>query len=158
MPSWYLAQLDRARIWAAGGNLDEALTSLPAARAALKSDHSALLVLADELEAHIRLGLGDQEGASTATEQLPGGRRTVMAAIIALAAGNPDEAAQALSGAPAEGATIRSDLELRLLRASVALSQDLKVGLAACLKADPVLFAAPTAPWSPETKEGSGRS
>ena len=28
----YLAQLDRARIWAAGGNLDEALSSLPAAR------------------------------------------------------------------------------------------------------------------------------
>ena len=119
----YLAQLDRARIWAADGNLDEALTSLPAARAALKSDHSALLALADELEAHIRLDLGDQEGATTATEQLPGDRRIVMAAIIALAAGNPEEAAQALSDAPAEGATIRSDLELRLLRASVAISQ-----------------------------------
>jgi LuxR family maltose regulon positive regulatory protein len=119
----YLAQLDRARIWAADGNLDEALTSLPAARAALKSDHSALLALADELEARIRLDLGDQEGATTATEQLPGDRRIVMAAIIALAAGNPGEAAQALSGAPAEGATIRSDLELRLLRASVAISQ-----------------------------------
>ena len=119
----YLAQLDRARIWAADGNLDEALTSLPAARAALKSDHSALLALADELEAHIRLDLGDQEGATSATEQLPSDRRIVMAAIIALAAGNPGEAAQALSDAPAEGATIRSDLELRLLRASVAISQ-----------------------------------
>jgi LuxR family maltose regulon positive regulatory protein len=119
----YLAQLDRARIWAAEGNLDEALSSLPAARAALKSDHSALLALADELEAHIRLDLGDQEGAATATERLPGDRRIVMAAIIALAAGNPGEAARALSDAPAEGATIRSDLELRLLRASVAISE-----------------------------------
>ena len=119
----YLAQLDRARIWAADGNLDEALTSLPAARAALKSDHSAVLALADELEAHIRLDLGDQEGAATAAEQLPADRRIVMAAIIALAAGNPDEAAQALSDAPAAGATIRSDLELRLLRASVAIGQ-----------------------------------
>ena len=119
----YLAQLDRARIWAAGGNLDEALASLPAARTALKSDHSVLLALADELEARIRLDLGDQEGATIATEQLPGDRRIVMAAIIALAAGNPEEAAQALSNAPAEGATIRSDLELRLLRASVAISQ-----------------------------------
>ena len=119
----YLAQLDRARIWAVGGNLDEALGSLPAARAALKSDHSALLALADELEAHIRLDLGDQEGATTATAQLPGDRRFVMTAIIALAAGNPDEAAQALNDAPAEGATIRSDLELRLLRASIAVSQ-----------------------------------
>ena len=46
-----------------------------------------------------------------------------MSAIMALAAGNPEEAAQALSGAPAQGATIRSDLELRLLRASIAIGQ-----------------------------------
>ena len=119
----YLAQLDRARIWAAGGHLDEALTSLPAARLALKSDHSVLLAAADELEAHIRLGLGDQKGARASTGRLPRDRRIVVLAIIALAAGDPEEAAQALSNAPAEGATIRSDLELRLLRASVAISQ-----------------------------------
>jgi LuxR family transcriptional regulator, maltose regulon positive regulatory protein len=46
-----------------------------------------------------------------------------MSALIALAAGNPEQAAHALSSSPAEGATIRSDLELRLLRASVALGQ-----------------------------------
>ena len=46
-----------------------------------------------------------------------------MSAIIALAAGKPEQAAQALSSAPAEGATIRSDLELRLLRASIAIGQ-----------------------------------
>ncbi len=119
----YLAQLDRARIWAAGGNLDEALTSLPAARSALKSDRSALLPMADELEARLRLGLGDQSGATSVTKRLPDDRRILMSAAIALATGNPEEAAQALSGAPAEGATIRSDLELRLLRASVAIGQ-----------------------------------
>jgi LuxR family maltose regulon positive regulatory protein len=119
----YLAQLDRARIWAAGGNYDEALASLPAARSALKSGHSVLLAEADELEARIRLGLGDQSGAAGVTERLPGDRRIVMSAIIALAAGNPEQAAQALNSAPAEGATIRSDLELRLLRASIAISQ-----------------------------------
>ena len=43
--------------------------------------------------------------------------------IIALAAGNPKEAAQVLSHAPAEGNTIRSDLELRLLRASIAIGR-----------------------------------
>jgi LuxR family transcriptional regulator, maltose regulon positive regulatory protein len=118
----YLAQLDRARIWAAGGNLDEALTSLPAARSALKSDHSVLLAEADELEAHLRLRLGDYNGAALLAERLPGDRRMVMSAIIALAAGNPEEAAQALS-ALGKGVTIRSDLELRLLRASVAVSQ-----------------------------------
>jgi LuxR family maltose regulon positive regulatory protein len=46
-----------------------------------------------------------------------------MSAIAALAAGNPEQAAQALSSTPADGATIRSDLELRLLRASIAISQ-----------------------------------
>jgi LuxR family maltose regulon positive regulatory protein len=119
----HLAQLDRARIWAAGGNYEQALASLPAARSALKSDHSVLLAEADELEARIRLGLGDQSGAMSVIERLPGDRRIVMSAIVALAAGNPETAAQALSSAPAEGATIRADLELRLLRASIAISQ-----------------------------------
>jgi LuxR family transcriptional regulator, maltose regulon positive regulatory protein len=119
----HLAQLDRARIWAAGGNYDEALASLPAARSALKSGHSALLSQADELEARIRLALGDHSGAASLIERLPGDRRIIMSAIVALAVGNLEQAAQALTGAPAEGATIRSDLELRLLRASIAISQ-----------------------------------
>jgi LuxR family maltose regulon positive regulatory protein len=119
----HLAQLDRARIWAASGNYEDALASLPAARAALKSGHSVLLAEADELEARIRLGLGDQSGAASVIERLPRDRRIVMSAIVALAAGNPGQAAQALSSAPAEGATIRSDLELRLLRASIAIGQ-----------------------------------
>ena len=119
----YFAQLDRARIWAAGGDLDQALASLPAARAALKSDHSVLLAEADELEARLRLGLGDRNGAAGIIGRLPDDRGLIMSAIIALAAGNPAEAAQALKGAPAQGATIRSDLELRLLRASIAISQ-----------------------------------
>ena len=119
----YLAQLDRARIWAAGGNLDEALASLPAARSAFRSDHSVLLAEADELEARLRLGLGDQNGAAHVIEGLPENRRIVMSATIALAAGDPEVAARALSSAPAEGATIRSDLELRLLRASIAISR-----------------------------------
>jgi LuxR family transcriptional regulator, maltose regulon positive regulatory protein len=119
----HLAQLDRARIWAAGGNYDEALASLPAARAALKSRKSVLLAEADELEARIRLGLGDLSGAASVIERLPEDRRIIMSTIIALAAGNPGQAAQALDSAPAEGATIRSDLELRLLRANIAISQ-----------------------------------
>ena len=119
----YLAQLDRARIWAAGGSLDDALASLPAARAALKSDHSILLLMADELEARLRIGLGDQNGATSITTRLPDDRRVVMSAAIALAAGDPAQAAQALGSAPAEGATARADLELRLLRASVAIGQ-----------------------------------
>jgi LuxR family maltose regulon positive regulatory protein len=92
-------------------------------RAALKSDHSVLLPMADELEARLRLGLGDQSGATNITGRLPDDRRVVMSAAIALAAGDPAQAAQALGSAPAEGITTRTDLELRLLRASVAIGQ-----------------------------------
>ena len=113
----YLAQLDRARIWAADGNLDEALSSLPAARTALKSDHSVLFTQADELEARLRLALGDHRGAlSVAERRLPDDRRMVVSAIIALGAGDPQSATEALRSAPDRGPTTRSDLELRLLR------------------------------------------
>ena len=117
----YLAQLDRARIWVAGGNVDEALASLPAARTALKGERSVLLGLADELEARFRLALGDHAGARNIAGRLPGDRRMVVAAIIALGTEDPEGVAQFLTSAPAEGPTIRSDLELRLLRASVAI-------------------------------------
>ena len=117
----YLAQLDRARIWAAERQHDEALASLPAARTALKSDHSVLLAQADELEARLRLALGDRNGALGAAERLPDNRRMVVAAVIALGTEDPERAAQALAMAPTQGPTTRSDLELRLLRASVAL-------------------------------------
>ena len=119
----YLTQLDRARIWAANGNLEEALASLPAARTALKSERSVLLAQADDLEARFRLGLGDRAGAGRAVERLPGDRRTVMVAIIALAQGRSREAAQTLTNAPVSGPTVRSDLELRLLRASIAVME-----------------------------------
>ena len=46
-----------------------------------------------------------------------------MSAIIALTSANPQEAADYLSDMPDEGSTIRSDLELRLLRASTAIMQ-----------------------------------
>ena len=117
----YLAQLDRARIWVAGGNVDEALASLPAARTALKGEHSVLLAQADELEARFRLALGDRSGALSVAARLPDDRRLVVTAVIALGTENTEGAAEALSHAPAQGPTTRTDLELRLLRASVAI-------------------------------------
>ncbi len=120
----YLAQLDRARIWAAAGNLEEALTSLPAARATLRCDHSVLFAQADELEARLRLALGDRKGAQSIAEQLPDERRPVISALIALAVNDHRTASDVLTTAPLRGMTIRSDLELRLLRASVAVMQD----------------------------------
>ena len=47
----------------------------------------------------------------------------VISALIALGANDHRTASDILSTAPAGGATIRSDLELRLLRASVAIRQ-----------------------------------
>ncbi len=119
----YFAQLDRARIWAARGDLDQALGSLPAARAALRSENSPLLAEADELEARFRSALGDRGGAAGMAERLTDERRQVVCAVIALAAGDTGAAAAALSNAPAIGPTIRSDLELSLLRAGTALAE-----------------------------------
>ena len=119
----YLAQLDRARIWAAEGSREDALASLPAARAALRSARSPLLAKADELEARLRLALGDVRGAEHVASRLPEERRRVVSAIIALAAGDHLATSEQLHDAPAGGATIRSDLELRAPRAEIAVIQ-----------------------------------
>ena len=96
----YFAQLDRARIWAAAGNLEGALSSLPAARTALRCDHSVLFAQADELEARLRLALGDARGARRVAEQLPDDRRLVISALIALGANDHRTASDILSTAP----------------------------------------------------------
>ncbi len=119
----YFAQLDRARIWAAAGNLEGALSSLPAARTALRCDDSVLFAQADELEARLRLALGDARGARRVADRLPHDRRLVISALIALGANDHRTASDILSTAPRQGPTIRSDLELRLLRASIAILQ-----------------------------------
>ncbi len=119
----FLAQLDRARIWGASGHLEEALASLPPARAALKCDSSPLLCEADELEARFRLAIGDRVGAEAASRRLPPARNLVIGAMIALSGPEPHTAARLLERAPADGSTIRSDLELRLLRAGAAIAQ-----------------------------------
>ncbi len=119
----YFAQLDRARIWAAGGDLDLALSSLPAARAALRSEDPFVLAEADELDARFRLALGDRSGAATVAERLPDDRRYVMRTLIALASDDPRAAANSLKEAPVVGMSIRSDLELHLLRACTAMAE-----------------------------------
>jgi LuxR family transcriptional regulator, maltose regulon positive regulatory protein len=120
----FLAQLDRARIWAATGNLDEALASLPAARTALRSERSVLLAQADEVEARLRVALGDHDGARRVAAGLREDRRVVVSTVIALAAGDPSDAESLLRSVPETGGTIRSDLEFRLLRAALATLQD----------------------------------
>jgi LuxR family transcriptional regulator, maltose regulon positive regulatory protein len=119
----YLAQLDRARIWSAGGNREDALSSLRAARAALTSDRSPLRAEADELEARLRLALGDVRGAEGAASRLPQERRRIVSTMIALAVGDHRAASEQLGNAPGHESTTRSDLERRLVRAEMAVVQ-----------------------------------
>ncbi len=119
----YFAQVDRARIWAAAGDFEEALSSLPAAKTALRCEHSALFAQADELEARLRLALGDRNGARRVAEQLPDDRQLIISALTALGTNDHLTANAILSAAPPKGPTIRFDLELRLLRASIAIMQ-----------------------------------
>ena len=60
----FLTLLDRARIWAARSQVREALTTVAAARRALAEPSAALRAQADELEAQIRLTLGDTRAAA----------------------------------------------------------------------------------------------
>ena len=55
----FLALLDRAGIWAARGQVRDALATVEAARLVLAGTGSVLLARADELEALLRLSLGD---------------------------------------------------------------------------------------------------
>ena len=118
----FLAQLQRARIWAAGGSEEAALASLPAARAALKSSSSIALAEAGELEARLRLRLGDHKGAQALAARLPDTRRAVTSAIVAFAAENPHDADRALKSMARAPTTIRLDVERQLLQAQVALA------------------------------------
>ena len=96
----YFAQLDRARIWAAAGDLEEALSSLPAAKTALRCEHSVLFAQADELEARLRLALGDRNGARRVAEQLPDDRQLIISALTALGTNDHLTANAILSTAP----------------------------------------------------------
>jgi LuxR family maltose regulon positive regulatory protein len=80
-----------------------------------------LLADADELEAKLRLSLGDPQGARRAAELLRSPRQHVVDAIIALAAGEVDAAEQALDKLVGTELTVRTEVELQLLRANVAV-------------------------------------
>ena len=85
----FLALLDRARIWAARGQVRDALTSVGAARQALPAGASpALLARAGEQEALLRLSLGDLRSPVELASHLPAARRGLLLAKVALAAGD----------------------------------------------------------------------
>jgi LuxR family transcriptional regulator, maltose regulon positive regulatory protein len=67
----FLALLDRAQIWAARGQINHPLASVETARLVLAGTRSMLLARADELEALLRLSLGDLRSPAELADGLP---------------------------------------------------------------------------------------
>jgi LuxR family transcriptional regulator, maltose regulon positive regulatory protein len=119
----FLTLLDRAAIWAAQGQVRHALATVQAARLVLTGTGSVLLARADELEALIRLSLGDLHTPAGLAARLPAARRGLLLAKIALASGDLP-AAQAHLRAPAlADLTPRRALVRQLLLAGAAIAR-----------------------------------
>ena len=119
----FLALLDQARIRAARGQFREALASIDSARLALAQASSALLARADEQEALVRLSLGDPRSPAELASRLPGVRRELLLARIALTAGDHHAAQQHLQAVTPGGLTPRLMLVRQLLLAAVAIER-----------------------------------
>ena len=121
----FLALLDRAQIWAARGQVRDALTTVGAARQVLTSAASpALLARADEQEALLRLSLGDTRTPADLAGRLPAARRGLLLARIALAAGDDHGVVQQHLRAAALGdLTPRQALVRQLLLAAAAIER-----------------------------------
>jgi LuxR family maltose regulon positive regulatory protein len=116
----FLALLDRAGIWAARGQVRDALTSIETARLVIAGTRSALLARADELEGQLRLSLGDMRTPAELAGRLPAARGALLLAQIALATGNHQAAQQNLQSLPGD-LTPRRALIRQLLLAAAAI-------------------------------------
>jgi LuxR family transcriptional regulator, maltose regulon positive regulatory protein len=122
-PFEFLALLDRASIWAVRGQVREALATVEAARPVLAGTGSpVLLARADELEAQLRLSLGDPRSAAELAAGLPSARRGLMLARIALAVGDHRAAQEHLRAPPAQ-LTPRRALVRQILLAAAAIAR-----------------------------------
>ena len=120
----FLALLDRAAIWAAHGQVREALASVETARLVLGGAGSPVLrARADELEALLRLSLGDLPSATELARGLPAGRRSLLRARIALAAGDHRSARALLPDPPPAELTPRRALVRQILLAAAAIER-----------------------------------
>jgi LuxR family transcriptional regulator, maltose regulon positive regulatory protein len=120
----FLALLDRAQIWAARGQVGNALTSVGAARQVLTSAASpALSARADEQEALLRLSLGDTRSPVELAGSLPAARRGLLLARVALAAGDDHGVQQHLRAAALGDLTPRQALVRQVLLAAAAIER-----------------------------------
>jgi LuxR family transcriptional regulator, maltose regulon positive regulatory protein len=119
----FLALLDRAMIWAARGEGRQALATAEAARGVLAGTRSVLLKRADELEALLRLSLGDLRSPVELATRLPTPHRGLLLARIALAAGDHRAAQEHLRSAPLGDLTPRHTLVRQLLLLAAAIER-----------------------------------
>jgi LuxR family transcriptional regulator, maltose regulon positive regulatory protein len=119
----FLALLDRAQIWAARGQVRDALTTVGAARQVVPGACPVLLALADEQEALLRLSLGDLRSAADLAGHLPAVRRSLLLARIALAAGDHHAVQEHLQTAALCDLTPRYALVRQVLLAAAAIQR-----------------------------------
>ncbi|HKA98414.1 MAG TPA: LuxR C-terminal-related transcriptional regulator [Streptosporangiaceae bacterium] len=120
----FLTLLDRAGIWAARGEVRDALATVEAARLVLPEASPALLARADELEALLRLSLGDLRSAGELAGGLPAARRCLLSARIALATGDHHAALEQLRSSSLTDLTPRLALVCEILLAAAAIGRD----------------------------------
>ena len=119
----FLALLERAEIWAARGEIRHALETVEAARLVLAGTRSVLLARADELEALMRLSLGDLRAPPELASGLPAARRGLLLARIALASGDHHAAREHLQALSSDDETPRCALVRQLLLAAAAVGR-----------------------------------
>ena len=119
----FLALLDRAGIWAARGQAREALATVEAARLILAGTGSILLARADELEASLRLSLGDLHCPAELASKLPPARRGLLLAKIALTAGDHHAAQEHLQSRALDNLAPRRALLRQILLAAAAIER-----------------------------------
>ncbi len=119
----FLTLLDRARIWAARGQIHDALASVQTARPILAGTKSVLLARADELEALLCLALGDLRSATRLAGSLPATSRGMLLARVALAANDHRAAAEQLDLRSLANLTPRATLVRQVLLAAAAIGR-----------------------------------
>jgi LuxR family transcriptional regulator, maltose regulon positive regulatory protein len=119
----FLALLDRAAIWSARGLVRDALATVEAARLVLAGTSSVLQTRADELEALLRLSLGDLRSAADLASGLPAAARGLLLAKIALGAGDYHTAQQQLRAPSLGDLAPRGALVRQLLLAAAAIAR-----------------------------------
>ena len=119
----FLVLLDRAEIWAARGEIRDALATVETARGVLPATTSVLLKRADELEALLRLSLGDVRSTVELASGLPATRRGLMLARVALVTGDHHSAVKHLQGPYQEDLTPRAALVRHILLTGAAIER-----------------------------------